>query len=62
MGKEREYQYLRLRRNKTENYRIISTGSYGIGEVHPLIAVQVVGVADMGDEGHEEGQEEDKEE
>jgi hypothetical protein len=35
---------------------------FGIGEVHPLIYVQGVGIADVGDEGHEAGQEEDHEE
>jgi len=34
---------------------------FSIGEVHPFINVQRVGVADMGDEGHEAGQEEDDE-
>ena len=33
---------------------------FGISEVHPLIAMQGVAVADMGDEGHETGQEEDQ--
>ena len=31
---------------------------FGIGEVHPLIDVQGIGVADMGDEGQEEDEEE----
>jgi len=35
---------------------------FGICEEHPLIDVQRVGVAGMGDKGHEEGQEEDEEE
>ena len=33
---------------------------FGVGEVHPFITVQRVGIADMRDEGYEEGQEEDE--
>jgi len=34
----------------------------GVGEVHPLIKVQGVGVADMRDEGHEPSREENEDE
>ena len=33
---------------------------FGAGEVHSFTDVQGIGVADMGDEGHEEGQEEEE--
>jgi len=35
---------------------------FSVCEMHPLIKVQGVSVADMGDENHEAGQEQDEEE
>ena len=34
---------------------------FGVGQVSPFIDVQGVGIADMGDEGHDAGQEEEDE-